>query len=985
MSAKQNWKWIFWVLLAVISFASVQAQVGKSAVGVNSADGSSSATPKAPAQSADSTRLLQLLRSRPELMTLVKCYYSQYMTDAGESVAGGAVTDKTVLDRIRSDPAFARAASQWLVELAKQASASLQGPPPVDLASSGEVTAPTQPAAPSIKPPKQATSSSLNLAPGPPIATAAGGSSQVAVADSVGNSAFKPAAASAKSDRYLAQSNLTVRNFPKFFAQDQFAFWTLPLHSDVQSLTFWVPAAFGTAALIGSDTAIESHLPTTPSTINRAATASTAGMLALVGTGGGLYLLGEAQHDDHKRETGYLVGEAALDAYAASTALQYMTQRERPFTGNNKGQFFYGGSSFPSNTAAVSWAAASVLTREYPGTLTKLFAYGIAAGVSAGRVIGEKHWTSDAVIGSALGWYMGRQIYRARALGPEIDAANWGTFEREPKAEGYNPAYMGSTYVPLDSWIYPAIERLTALGYLPTEILAIRPWPRLECARLVLEAEEQLGEPGRENVSLSAIVKQLRQEFAMELAELNGARNLGAQLESAYVRATEIAGRPLRDSYDFAQTLYDDYGRPYGQGFNTVDGGAIRAQVGALAFYFRGEYQHSSSIQNYTPAQQQAIVQANLYPYLPVSSVPTFNGVNQFRPIEAYMALNVNNWEISFGQQSLYWGPDQGSSLMFSNNAQGQLMLRVARVLPYELPEPFAWLGKIRNTAFVGALTSYHWLRGPYPGFPVYGNPYQNVNPLPYTWGDKLALKMTENLEVGVALSVTWAGQGRPATLSTWLHTFSTKGNFQQLDPGKRYTGINCSYRVPKLRDWVTFYVDGMAYDEPNPIAYPQDSAFNPGLYFPKLPKLPNLELRVEGIYTNIPGFPTTGPYYSNERYAQGYTYFNQIIGSWVGRQGDGIQAWSTYWFSPRNKIQMSYRRQYVDPVYLGGGGLNDFSASVDWLFKHSLQVSSTVQYERWMFPLLSQTPVSNVSATFQVTFLPPGGKSLGQLKGAFK
>jgi len=240
-------------------------------------------------------------------------------------------------------------------------------------------------------------------------------------------------------------------------------------------------------------------------------------MAALVGVGGGLYLLGQAAHNPHQLEAGYLIGEAAIDAYAASTAMQYMTQRERPFTGNGKGQFFYGGNSFPSNTAAVSWAAASVLAREYPGTFTKLFAYGVAAGVSAGRVIGDKHWTSDAVIGSALGWYMGRQIYRARSQGPEINASNWGTFEREPKAEGYNPAYMGTTFVPLDSWVYPAFERLAALGYLPTEIIAIRPWPRLECARLVVEAEEQLQASEGENSSVRQIVKALRQEFAIEL------------------------------------------------------------------------------------------------------------------------------------------------------------------------------------------------------------------------------------------------------------------------------------------------------------------------------------------------------------------------------------------------------------------------------------------------------------------------------------
>ncbi len=880
-------------------------------------------------------------------MSLVKTYCSRYTMEAGKSVTAEAVTDEVVVDRIRTDPAFARAASQWLVELAKQASASLQGPVP---------SAPQSDR---------------------PIA----GSSSASGSHTSSKTVANPAPVAVSPDRVLAQSDLTVRNLPKFLAQDQLAFWTLPLHSSVQSLAFWVPATFGTAALVGNDTAIEAKLPTSPTTVSRAANASTAGMLALLGVGGGLYMMGQAQHDDHQRETGFLVGEAAIDAYAASTAVQYTTQRERPFTGNNKGQFFYGGNSFPSNTAAVSWAAASVIAHEYPGTLTKLLVYGLAAGVSAGRVIGEKHWTSDAVIGSAMGWYMGTQVYRARSQGPEIDAANWGTFERAPREEGYDPAYMGSTYMPLDSWVYPAFERLAALGYLPTEIIAIRPWPSLECARLVQEAEEQIRDRGEENHSVESVVRTLRQEFAMELANLEGTRNLGVQLESAYARGDEIAGRALRDSYDNAQTLYDDFGRPYGRGFNAIAGGSVRAEAGPLAFYFRGEFQHGAALPNYTPQQALAIVQANPNepPYLPLSSVPTFNAANQFRPIEAYVALNIANYQLSFGYQTYFWGPDDSTSLMFSNNAPTEPMLKIGRLVPYEPQGAFRWLGKVRNTAFVGALPNYYWVRGPYPQFPVYGSPYQTVSPLPYTWGDKLALKMTENLEIGVSLSVIWAGYGRPATLHTWLHTLNTNGNAQTNDPGKRYTGFNFSYRLPKLRDKVLFYADGMANDEPNPIAYFHQSAWYSGLYFPRLPMLPNLDLRVEGGYTNVPDFPNLGPYYQNDHYAQGYTNYWQIIGSWIGRQGDAIQAWSTYWFSPRNKLQIGYRRLWVDPIFLQGGNLNDFSTSVDWLFKHDLQLSSTLQYERWNFPLLSPTPVHNVSASLQLMFWPTHGTSSGR------
>jgi len=761
-----------------------------------------------------------------------------------------------------------------------------------------------------------------------------------------------------------------VSALPKYLLQDQKAFWTLPFRLNVSSLSFFVPATFASAALVGADTDIERHLPTSSNTVRMAANASTAGALGLVGLGGGMYLLGAKTHNEHQQETGFLVGEAAIDAYATSTALQYIIQRERPFTGNNKGSFFSGGNSFPSNTAAVAWASASVLTREYPGFLTKLLAYGVASGVSAGRVIGEKHWTSDAVIGSALGWYMGRQIYRARSQGPEIDAKSWGTFEKSPEDQQRNPAYMGSTYIPLDSWTYAAFDRLAALGYLPSEILAIRPWPRLEAARLVQEAEETMREAEVPTGSTNRrILLALREEFAVELANLEGAENVGAQLESAYFRLNPIVNQPLRDSFDFGQTIYDDYARPYGQGMNAIIGASGRAEVGPLAFYVRGEYQHSAGMANYSPQQTQQIAAFNL---LPIGGVPTFPEQDQFKTIEAYVALNVANWQLSFGQQSLWWGPDWGGSLMLSNNAAPMPMLRISRIVPYTMPGLLAWLGKIRNTFFVGRLTQYNYIRGPFPTFqPLFGNAYQNINPIPYTWGDKLALKMTPNLEIGVSLSVMWAGYGRPATEDSWLHTWNSRGNAQPLDPGKRFTGFNFSYRLPKMRDWVILYADGMANDEPNPIAYYKQSAWNPGLYFPKIPKLNNLDLRVEGVYTNIPNYPGTAPYYSNVHYAQGYVNNKQIIGDWVGRQGDGIQAWTTYWFSGRNKMEVGYRRQWVDPLVLGGGNLNDFSSGFQWAFKRTLGISSSIQYERWNFPLLSNTSQSNVSMQIGLTLWP--------------
>jgi hypothetical protein len=43
-------------------------------------------------------------------------------------------------------------------------------------------------------------------------------------------------------------------------------------------------------------------------------------------------------------------------------------------------------------------------------------------------------------------------------------------------------AHTGSVYVPLDSWVYPAAERLALLTDVRAEVLGMRPWTRLQVA-----------------------------------------------------------------------------------------------------------------------------------------------------------------------------------------------------------------------------------------------------------------------------------------------------------------------------------------------------------------------------------------------------------------------------------------------------------------------------------------------------------------------
>ena len=138
-----------------------------------------------------------------------------------------------------------------------------------------------------------------------------------------------------------------------------------------------------------------------------------------------MFLIGKIRHNDHASETGFLAIEAAVNAAAVDYSLKSVFDRQRPYQGAGSGHFFAGGSSFPSEHAAVSWAVAGVIAHEYPGPFTKLLAYGLASAVTVARVTGKEHFPSDVLAGGALGYFVARQIYQ-RHRDPEVSPAAVG-------------------------------------------------------------------------------------------------------------------------------------------------------------------------------------------------------------------------------------------------------------------------------------------------------------------------------------------------------------------------------------------------------------------------------------------------------------------------------------------------------------------------------------------------------------------------------
>src|SRR5262249_2675767 len=276
--------------------------------------------------------------------------------------------------------------------------------------------------------------------------------------------------------------------FLKNLVSDQKAIWSSPFKARIEDLHWLVPFAGLTVGLVNADAELSSRITGTGTLTKHSSTISNVGMVFAVGGTSGLYVLGRLRNDDHQQETGIIAGEATLNSLLIVESLKAISRRQRPTDGAGQGKSgasTVSKSSLSALHATLAWSAASVLSHEYPGVLTQALAYGLATGVSVARVTGKDHFPSDVVVGSAVGWLVGRQVYAAHH-DPEIPGGGYGTFERGNESNASRS--RSSAYVPMDSWVYPSMDRLIALGAVQSSLVGLRPWTRAECARLLEEA-----------------------------------------------------------------------------------------------------------------------------------------------------------------------------------------------------------------------------------------------------------------------------------------------------------------------------------------------------------------------------------------------------------------------------------------------------------------------------------------------------------------
>ena len=208
---------------------------------------------------------------------------------------------------------------------------------------------------------------------------------------------------------------VTLRSTPRNILHDQAAVWTSPLRIRDSNALGPIALVLGTTLAITTDHQVMSSSKLQDASLNSHATTASNGLVGgFIAAPVLIYGMGHIHHDDHATETGIVGGEAMLDSLAVSEVLKIVSLRERPTVDGARGKFFQTSvgfnSSFPSNHSIIAWSSAAVIASEYPGPLTQITAYGLAAGVSLTRVLGRDHFPSDVLVGSAVGWMIGRYV-----------------------------------------------------------------------------------------------------------------------------------------------------------------------------------------------------------------------------------------------------------------------------------------------------------------------------------------------------------------------------------------------------------------------------------------------------------------------------------------------------------------------------------------------------------------------------------------------
>jgi len=466
-----------------------------------------------------------------------------------------------------------------------------------------------------------------------------------------------------------------------------------------------------------------------------------------------------------------------------------------------------------------------------------------------------------------------------------------------------SPVYAAvpSSSIPLDSWIYPALEKLTGLGLINSSLRGGLPYSRLEAARQVQEATLSADTVSTLPVA-HELLHRLESELKGSLDELRGLAN-----NSGYIKPVRYADFDYiyRDG---ASSSYPEISaRQFSLSFNNggvscADGsnGQIRLQGDArIGKYFQFDWA----------------------PLLSSSSGDSFDVTWQ----QLTAAVGIGAFELSVGRQSLWWGQGRHGSLVLTNNAKPFDMIRITNPSPILLPWFLKYLGPFHYDIF--------WAR----------MEKDRAVSEPYFTGMRIGFKPLPWLEVGASRGIMFGGEGRPdVDWRDFLVILGGRNLVGDKDTSNSVAAIDACVRLPFLAG-TEIYGEYGGEDESG--HFLAASAWLAGIYFPKVEPSGRLSLRFE--YADLSKIDNKAPpWYRHGIYKSGYTYDGRILGHHVGGAGEDLsfEAGLLLRSDLHLTLGVDYENRGIDqPVQEEH---IQTSQTVDWYFSKNYSLAINLQYD---------------------------------------
>jgi len=137
--------------------------------------------------------------------------------------------------------------------------------------------------------------------------------------------------------------------------------------------------------------------------------------VVLIGLMTALYVSGEVSDSNSLRKTALLSLESWLTSGIIVRGIKSVAGRARPWTGESSHSFHPFSTrsrfaSFPSGHASSAFAVATVIADQSKKVYIDILAYSLATMAAFSRVHLDKHWASDILVGSAIGYFVAKKI-----------------------------------------------------------------------------------------------------------------------------------------------------------------------------------------------------------------------------------------------------------------------------------------------------------------------------------------------------------------------------------------------------------------------------------------------------------------------------------------------------------------------------------------------------------------------------------------------